>query len=103
MKKIEKIVYRGEEIECSKKIANIFNENFCSHFTKENAKHKYKIQALNPSEKVPVDCINSIIVERKLAKIDENKACGPDQIQAKVLKECRTNLLKPLEKNFTSL
>ncbi len=85
--------------------AEAVNNYFCSVFTKETTSNAAKLRnglLRSRSEEV----IETVEIDEKaaydqLCKINLNKACGPDDIPGRILKEGAAWIADPLSKNFT--
>ena len=87
-------------------LANVFNQFFCSVFNK-------RTDNLSPtpghgcdySTVLPVHTINDLIctpseVAKVLKSLNVNKACGPDGVSPRLLKECHMELAPSLTRLF---
>lgn len=75
--------------------ANILNEQFCSVFTEDKGDHAAKMQS-PPFPTIEDLEISTRGVEKLLLKVNERKACGPDQIPNRMLRELALELAPAL-------
>ena len=96
---ISSLTSAGQTVSLSSDKAEVLNQQFRSVFTKENAK---EIPALNlpPSGKIQDLKITTKGTQKLLEDIKPNKASGPDQIPARVLKNCATSIAPILQQLF---
>jgi hypothetical protein len=80
--------------------AELLNNFFISTFTKENLTNVPSLAQRFPPNSICTVNITYDRVAKKLEKINENKAVGPDNIHPKVLKELRNQLCYPIHKIF---
>ena len=78
--------------------ANIFNLFFSEQFSEESS-YDIDINWNRDNELFEIDfCPREI--KKLLSKINSNKACGPDGIHGKILKNCSSSLALPLSELF---
>ena len=75
--------------------ANLLNQTFASKFTEPHV----QVYPIPPVYELPP--LNNFVVSegdvrRALAALQAHKACGPDNISARIIKECSEQLLTPL-------
>ena len=84
-------------------MCNIFTSHFLSVFTNENINQIPVInQVFNGSDE---DLLNTIQVScdkvaKEIDRLKPNKSPGPDEVFARVLKQCKEELSQPLTKLF---
>ena len=90
-KDIVKLKVDGKEYEEDIEIATIMSDHFQSVFTDESDTREEDglISCTEPLENVETTVLE---IKRLLEELDENKAQGPDEIAARILKECRDEL-----------
>ena len=80
--------------------AKVFNGYFCSIFTRENSSNltqlRNLVQASWSTSSIDEVVISEDAVFEVLCKIDPSKACGPDDIPGRLLKEGAPWLAEPL-------
>ena len=100
------IIYGGTRALTPEDKANVFNQFFCSVFSK-------RTDILSPtpghgcdySAVLPVHTINDLIctaseVAKVLKSLNVSKACGPDGVSPQLLKECHMKLASSLTRLF---
>ena len=86
-------VYRDDVLK-----AKAFNEKFSSVFTDEHLTNIPKIKSNGNSHgKLDTITLNVDDVLKQLLSVKENKACGPDNIHARIIKEAAKELALPLQ------
>ena len=88
----------GNLVEDNRKKADILNEQYCSVFTQETYPIPEPLYTQEPT--MPSIIINEDGVKKLLQGVNPQKACGPDEIPAKVIKECAEELAPVLTKLF---
>ena len=76
--------------------ANVLNSFFASIFTEENMNNIPNPEICYVQSELTDLSITPEIVKQKLAKLKENRACGPDLIHQKILIELQAELVLPL-------
>ena len=71
--------------------ANILNEQFQKAFTPISS-NKIPDKGHSPYPKMPNVVISNVGISKLLSNINPHKASGPDNISARVLKECKENV-----------
>ena len=96
---ISNVVYRadGSLTSDDAEKAEIFNTTFASKFTKPNSNQ------MPHASSYPIDSLSQFHVTEcsirsALNSLTQNKACGPDNISARIIIECREELIVPLTK-----
>ena len=77
--------------------SELFNEFFCNQFS-DPSNYNISIDFTNDSD-FDIDFSHTNI-RKLLSNINSNKACGPDNIHGKVLKNCAASLSYPLSLIF---
>lgn len=90
-KGIEKLKVNGKEYKEDLEMATIMNDHFQSVFTVESVMRE---ESGLTGSTVPLETVEVTVLEikRLLERMDERKAQGPDEIAAKILKECKEEL-----------
>ena len=93
------VLYRGDGTLTSDDAekAEIFNKTFASKFTKPNSKPAPDVKA-HDIDTLSRFHVNECSVRSALMSLTQNKACGPDNISARTIIECREELVVPLMK-----
>lgn len=88
----------GELAVNDKDKANVLNDFFSSVFVKEDVSTIPSIEKCSRSKGIMLSeiVITAEAVQNKLLRLDVNKACGPDNIPPRVLKEANRELSIPL-------
>jgi hypothetical protein len=89
----------GRTISSAREKAEALNEQYCSVFTKEDLSNVPDIGDGSAPD-LPSITITTPGVEKLLRDLKVNKASGPDNIPARVLKECSTAIAPILQKIF---
>ena len=80
--------------------AEVLNRYFQSVFTREDTSNLQQIRANLPGEPCPqsfdVCVLSEQEVYEELCKLDAKKACGPDGLPGRLLKEAAVFIAKPL-------
>ena len=87
------------EVCCERKMkAKLLNDQFKSVFVRENLNNIPEVErtVVNITDVL----IDEEIVKKKLSKLKEDKAMGPDEIHPKILRECSEQLAGPLARLF---
>lgn len=94
---------KGQKVSDDKGKADILNNFFCSVFTKENLDGIPSADSVLGPEKSKLETIafSSEAVLKKLKSLDPCKACGPDGLHPRLLKELAEELAEPLSVLFT--
>ena len=92
------IIYNGTQTLTPEDNGNVFNQFFCPVFNKRT----YNLSSIpgrgcDYSTVLPVHLINSLIctpseVAKVLKSLNVNKACGPDGVSPRLLKECHMEI-----------
>ena len=93
----------GEIIELDGDMCALLNSHFLSVFTQEKLDNMPAVEAIyngTPTDRLDNCVINDRDVLAKLEKLKVNKSPGPDEIYARVLKECREVISGPLAAAF---
>ena len=93
----EFVTYKDQVRNCPQDQANLFNNFFYEQFS-NTSKYDITIDFRNDS-RFDID-FNHIKIRKLLAKINSNKAQGPDGIHGKLLKNCAVGLAYPLSLIF---
>ena len=99
-------LYHGNEVHTTDTgKAEVLNRYFQSVFTREDTSNLQEIKAKLPGEPCPqsfdVCALSEQEVYEELWKLDVKKACGPDGLPGRLLKEAASFITKPLAKLFT--
>ena len=87
----------GEFSNDSAEKANLLNNYFASVFEVEGSKQMSEFPDKPFLEPILTITINQAVILRAIDKIKSSKSQGPDGIQPKLVKECKSILVKPLE------
>lgn len=93
----ECMYYKGNYRNNSLDIANLFNKFFCEQFS-EKSLYNIKIDYDHDDQFNIPFC--HARVRKMLLKINSSKACGPDKIHGKILRNCAVSLAYPLSLMF---
>ena len=99
------IVYDGARALTPEDKANVFNQFFCSVFNKRIDNLSSIPRCDYSTVSLPVHLINDLIctpseVAKVLKSLNVNKACGPDGVSPRLLKECHMELAPSLTRLF---
>ena len=96
---VSSLTSAGRIVSDAKEKAETLNDQFCSVFTEENLT---SIPNLGPSSvpDMPDIHITTAGVEKLLKNLKVNKASGPDNIPARVLKECASSVAPIFQKIY---
>ncbi len=101
---IPNLKFMGKVFTAAADKAKVFNSYFCSIFTKENLSNltsrRNLLQASWSTASISDVIIDEDSVSEVLGRIDPSKACGPDEIPGRLLKEGAPWLVEPLTKLF---
>ena len=88
----------GKTVESNEGKADILNSFFSSVFTREDADTAPNLGLATKSKGVMLENVDFTVedVKKKLEELNTNKACGPDAIPSKILKELSNEIAMPL-------
>ena len=95
----------GHVTDDDKEMCDCLNEYFLSVFTKENLEYIPEVEAMYASS--PENILSKINISREdvikeLNRLKAHKSPGPDEVYARVLKECKAELSCPLTSLFNN-
>ncbi|KAK8754343.1 hypothetical protein OTU49_015693, partial [Cherax quadricarinatus] len=91
----------GQITDSDKDMCEILNTYFLSVFTQENTSDIPEItDYVEQDDKLCTIAVTSDMVLRQIEKLKPNKSPGPDELFARVLKECKDELSIPLANLF---